>query len=303
MHMRDIELRDLHSGNIYHVCTDGTDCPVLMRNKEDFEVAITYMAIAAWRTSVRIAVYCIMSNHFHILILSNDRAAAQRFIRRFKQLYSTYLFKKYGTNAAMKGITDSITLIDSVDYLRTCIAYILRNAVCARICRNIDEYPWSSYCCYFRDSPSVFEGISVSSLTTRQRRERLRIDCGLSDCPFLLNSNGQILPNSFVDSDFVEQVFGRSGKSFLYYLGHCNDAQMEYDLTVKSQIKAADTDLAAEAEKIVRLHYPGKSLSQISTSNKCSIVKKLYFNNKTSIPQVSRVLGLPRSLVQKILST
>ena len=101
MHMRDIELRDLHSGNIYHVCTDGTDCPVLMRDQEDFEVAITYMAIAAWRTRVRIAVYCIMSNHFHFLILCNDRATAQKFIRRFKQLYSTYLLKKYCSKTSM----------------------------------------------------------------------------------------------------------------------------------------------------------------------------------------------------------
>ena len=301
--MRDIELRDLHSGNIYHVCTDGTDCPVLMRDQEDFEVAITYMAIAAWRTRVRIAAYCIMSNHFHFLILCNDRATAQKFIRRFKQLYSTYLLKKYCSKTAMKGIADSITVIDSVNYLRTCIAYILRNAVCARICRNIDEYPWSSYSCYFRDSQSVFKATPVSALTTRQRREKLRIDCDLSDCPFLMSPTGQIHPNSFVDSDFVEKTFGRSGKSFLYYLGHCNDAQMEYELTVKSQIKAADTDLAAEVEKMVQLYYPGKSISQISTSNKCSIVKKLYFNNKTSIPQVSRVLGLPRSLVHKVLST
>ena len=93
--MGEIELRDLYDGHIYHVCTNGTDCPVLMRCLEDYHVAINYSAVSAWRTSVQIAAYSIMSNHFHFLILCEARQQAQCFIKRFKQLISTYLLKKY----------------------------------------------------------------------------------------------------------------------------------------------------------------------------------------------------------------
>lgn len=42
---------------------------------------------------------------------------------------------------------------------------------------------------------------------------------------------------------------------------------------------------------------------ELTSAEKCSILKHLFFNNKTSVPQLSRVLGLPRKLIQRIMST
>ena len=300
--MGEIELRDLYDGHIYHVCTNGTDCPVLMRCPEDYHVAINYSAVSAWRTSVQIAAYSIMSNHFHFLILCEARQQAQCFIKRFKQLISTYLLKKYAFKSSMKGVSDSITLIDDVNYLRTCIAYILRNPVCARLCKAIDEYPWSSYACYFRDVNSSVSNLMLSELSARERRRLLKIDGDLAGCSFRIDEMGVIIPHSFVRYDIVESAFGNSGKSFLYYLGHCNDSQMEYDLAVKPQMRTVDADLVCQVDALCHKYFPGKTLAQLSTSNKTSMVKKLYYTNKTSIPQLSRVLGIPKSLVFTILS-
>lgn len=301
--MVEIELRDLCDGKIYHVCTDGTDCPVLMRYGDDYKVALNYLAIVSWRLSVKVVAYCLMSNHFHVLVICDSWQQAQSFIRRFKQLVSTYLLEKYSLNDAMKGVSDSITLIDSVNYLRTCIAYILRNPLCARIVQSLDEYPWSSYACYFRNAKESLSSVRLSNLSSRERRQLLRIDDPLSGCTFELDKTGIILPQSFVAYDIVENAFGHSGKSFLYYLGYCNDSQVEYDLSIKPQMRPVDADLVSQAENLSQKYFSGKTLAQLTTSNKCSIIKRLYYTNKTTIPQVSRVLGLPKNLVQKILST
>lgn len=301
--MKDFELNELFKGNIYHVCTDGTNCPVIMKSDDDFKMALIYLSIAASRFSVQIAVYCLMSNHVHVLVFCETRKHAQDFIRHFKQLYSTYLSKTYSMHAAMKGVADSITLIDTLQYLRRCIAYILRNPISARVCKKLDEYPWSSYSCYFTSSDQELDGYSVASMSARLRRRMLRIDRSLEGCTLRIDSDGKPIPRSFVKSDFVERVFSNSGKSFLYYLGSCNDSEMEYDLTIRPQLSATDMDLATRGEEIATAYFMGKSVATLTTQEKCKIVKKLYYSTKTSIPQMSRVLGLPRNLVQKILST
>ena len=192
---------------------------------------------------------------------------------------------------------------DSLQYLRRCIAYILRNPISARVCKKIEEYPWSSYSCYFTSSDQELDGYSVASISARLRRRMLRIDRSLAGCTMCIDSDGKPIPRSFVKSDFVERVFSNSGKSFLYYLGSCNDSEMEYDLTIRPQLSATDLDLATRAEEIASAHFLGKCVAALTTQEKCKMVKKLYYSHKTSIPQMSRVLGLPRNLVQRILTT
>ena len=88
---KNMELKDLFEGNIYHICTDGNSCPVLMREDSDFIIAVNYLAICAWRTSVQVVAYCIMANHFHFLILSENRERTAAFIAMFKRMLSMYL--------------------------------------------------------------------------------------------------------------------------------------------------------------------------------------------------------------------
>ena len=300
---KNMELKDLFEGNIYHICTDGNSCPVLMREDSDFIIAVNYLAICAWRTSVQVVAYCIMANHFHFLISSENRERTAAFIAMFKRMLSMYLQKKYGLTKVMKNVGNGISLIDDLRYLQNCVAYILRNPICARICGRVEDYPWSSYHCYFSDKGNNGFQKMISDLTARERRLFLKSDINLSACPFLVDSSGNVLPSSFVRADIVEKLFRRSGKSFLFALGVTNDSRMEYDLTVKPLIGSTDMDLVSEVDKVVSRYFPGKTLAELSRSDTCRIIKQVFYNNKTSIPQLSRVLGLPRDIIRKVLCT
>ena len=112
---------------------------------------------------------------------------------------------------------DCISLFDTATYMKNCIAYILRNAVCARICAKPEDYRWSSYACYFSDARSE-KSFLVSELTFSQKRKMLRTGMNLMDCSLRITEGGLIALDSFVRSDIVERVYRYSGKSFLYYL-------------------------------------------------------------------------------------
>lgn len=300
--MKNIELKDLFSGNCYHVCTNGQETPTIIMDKEDFKVAHNYLALAGWKTGIEILAFVIMSNHVHIIIICKDRNQAVRYIRSFKKLYSMYLSRKYDMSEALRGIEDSISLIDSISYFRNCVAYILRNALCARICKRIEDYPWSSYPCYFNMLAHEDAG-SISDLGIRERRMVLKTRMDLSECPYLVNSEGMIEAKSFVRYDIVEKAFVNSGKFFLASLGTCNDAKMEYEMTCKPLVRVNDKELAEVIEALTEKRFEGKKISGLTQSQKCSIIKNIYFNNKTTIPQLSRILGLPKGLIKQILST
>ena len=295
-------MEELYDGNFYHMCTEGLETEVIMRDDEDFMVARNYMALAAWKTKVFIVVFCLMSNHIHILIGSKDRKMALDFIRHFKQTYSTYLHHKYGLNSALKGQAESISLISDIKYLRNCIAYILRNAVSAKICRKVDDYPWSSYAVYF-NSDVTHTGLPRVSLKGRLRRKLLKTRMNLDTCPYRIDVDGNITVDSFVRCDIVHLAFNRSGKLFLYYLGCCNDAQMEYEFVNRPLVQSNDTDLLSAAEGIAAKRFKGKTIAILTTSEKCSMLKHLFFNHKTNVPQLSRIMGLSREVVRKVLSS
>ena len=299
--MKKIELIDLFDKNCYHICTNGHETPTIIMNEEDFKVAHNYLALAGWKTGIEILAYVIMTNHVHILVVSNDRNQAIKYIRLYKRLYSTYLLHKYKMPNTLRGIEDSISLIDSISYFRNCVAYILRNALCARVCRRIEDYPWSSYSCYFNtDIPLTSR--RIHELGECERRVLLRTRQDLSGCPHTVSTDGMIEARSFVRHDIVEKAFLNSGRFFLTSLGTCNDAKMEYEMTFKPLVRVNDKELSEVIDVLVGKRFGGKKISELSQSEKCSIIKNIYFNNKTTIPQLSRILGLQKDLIAHILS-
>lgn len=302
MIMEDINLRELCDGNFYHVCTNGLEQVTLLRDDEDYRTAWNYLALSVWRTGVQVVAFTLMSNHIHEILVCRDTDEAVRTIKLFKKQLSQYLKRRYGLSKILHETDDCISKIDTVQYLKNCIAYIHRNAVSARICAKPEEYRWSSYSCFFSSNRKQETSAPVSNMGFTKKRTMLKTGMDLSDCRLRINNDGQITLDSFVRIDIVERAYMHSGKSFLYYLGCCNDTKMEYELACKPLMHISDHDLYETITTYSAKRFCGRNLSELTTADKCSMLKHLFFNNKTSIPQLSRVLGLPRTLVHKLLS-
>lgn len=308
--MTETLLRDLHCGNFYHLCTEGLEQVTLLKDDEDYKAAWNYIALSSWRTGVELVAFVIMSNHIHELIICRDREQAVKSVQLFKQQLSKYLRNKYGMSKVLHRTGYSISQIDSPQYLRNCIAYIFRNPVSAKICAKPEAYKWSSYVSVFsaggldsqyvtQDNKSSVVGVSVLGFT--QKRDLLRTGLNLEKCSFTIEPDGLISLNTFVRGDLVEKVFWNSGKSLLYHMGCCNDSEMEYELVHQPLINVSDGEMCNTTTKYVADRFHGKTIPELGISEKCSILKHLLFNHRTSIPQLCRILGLPRELVKKVL--
>lgn len=89
--------------------------------------------------------YCLMPNHFHLLLRQNNKYAAQQLLLRICTSYSKYFNKKYnGVGHVFQDRFKQIT-IDDDSQLLWLHAYINLNPVLDNITDNPKKYKWSSY--------------------------------------------------------------------------------------------------------------------------------------------------------------
>ncbi len=99
-------------------------------------------AVDMWR--VKIGAYCLMPNHYHLLIQTPE-ANLSRCMRHINGVY-TQSFNRYHEcdGQLFRGRYKSI-LVDGDSYLLELVRYIHRNPLRAGLVEKLEQYPWSSH--------------------------------------------------------------------------------------------------------------------------------------------------------------
>jgi putative transposase len=99
------------------------------------------------RKNAEIICYCLMPNHFHILIQQIQTNGITNYLRKFQNAYTKYFNKKYQRTGPLFQGTFKSVLIESEEQLFHVFRYILLNPYSSAIVdnlKNLINYPWSS---------------------------------------------------------------------------------------------------------------------------------------------------------------
>jgi len=130
-------------GEYYHLYNRGTEKRIIFLDKEDYEHFLFLMYICnttksielrgigqnfdRGETIVDIGAYCLMPNHFHILVCEKIENGISRYMHKLMTSYSMYFNKKYKrTGKLYEGVFKSIH-IDKDNYLKYIYSYIHLN--------------------------------------------------------------------------------------------------------------------------------------------------------------------------------
>jgi putative transposase len=131
-----------------HVIQRGNDRQDIFRAEGDYQFYLEKLSEAAKKHQCDIHAYVLMTNHVHLLVTphtENGIGKMMQMLGRYYVQYFNYSYKRTGT--LWEGRYKA-TLIDSEQYLLTCMRYIELNPVRAQNMANHPaEYPWSSYQC------------------------------------------------------------------------------------------------------------------------------------------------------------
>src|ERR1035437_1158655 len=87
-------LRIEYEGAIYHVTSRGIDRRVIFNDEEDNQRFIQLMKEGADFFSVDVISYCLMNNHFHILLRTRE-ANLSRYMQMLNVAYTRHFNHKY----------------------------------------------------------------------------------------------------------------------------------------------------------------------------------------------------------------
>ena len=137
-------LRVEYPGAFYHVINRGNAGAAVFKSIRDREKFLEYLGKAAKRFSIRIHTYCLMTNHYHLLVETPDPNLS-RSIQWVNVSYATYFNRKRDRRGHLfQGRFKSI-LIDADEYLKHLSRYIHLNPVRAKMIDRPSDYLWSSY--------------------------------------------------------------------------------------------------------------------------------------------------------------
>lgn len=144
-------LRIQYPGAWYHVMNRGRRRERVFFDQKDFERFISLLQEAGNLWNCRVAAYCLMSNHYHILLQTPD-ANINRIMRHINGVYTQHFNRRHGLDGSLfRGRYKSI-LIDADNYLLELIRYIHRNPLHAGIEKKLGEYPWTSHSGYVSEA-------------------------------------------------------------------------------------------------------------------------------------------------------
>jgi len=137
-------LRIEYPGAFYHVTSRGNESRTVFQSTRDREKYLSYLESAHHRYGAIIHVYCLMGNHYHLL-LETPRGNLSQILHHINGAYTTYFNIKRGRpghlfQGRFKGI-----LVDKDAYCKELSRYIHLNPVRAGMVKTPLEYPWSSY--------------------------------------------------------------------------------------------------------------------------------------------------------------
>jgi putative transposase len=136
-------------GIVYHVLNRANGRRKLFRKDADYDAFLELLGEAIGRTPMRILGFCLMSNHWHLVLWPHEDGDLSQFmrwmsnthVRRYHQHYHTY-----GQGHVYQGRFKSFPVKDDL-HLLTLLRYVEANPLRAKMVTKAQDWRFSSLTC------------------------------------------------------------------------------------------------------------------------------------------------------------
>lgn len=277
----------------YHIFSKGLENRLLFRDEEDYKYGMNSIPLVLQKIDCQILAFCLMSNHVHF-VLSGSLADATTFINGYKHRLSLELRRKYGEPEPLKGLSVAVKEIDSIDYLKTVIAYVIRNPLCAGLREMPYSYAWCSgkyYFCKVRHGKTE----KIRDLSENKIRKLLRTK--IEPSPMLMNclvdEDGVVLPESYLNIARVEEIY-RTCNCFLYFISRREDEKVEREMAQGIVDTESDISVRKSVREICMQLFRTADFNQLSYENKRFLADTARVRLGASSIQLARIMGIKR---------
>ena len=281
---------------IYLLTTSHLETCLWFRDDEDFKVAMNYIAIqAGCSPEVVVLAFILMSNHIH-LVLQGEKEDVVAFVTQLKKRYSLYYRRKYGVKEFLRGNGLNIQPVpDEDEALERAIAYVQMNCVAANICAYPNQYRWGTGSTFFCQHPGG--GRRLGDLSARARERLLRSELVHLPDQWLVCQEGYILPQSYVDVEFVENCF-RTPRRMIFFQNNSSKAKRRIET---KEAAFRDQIILPAIQDLCRSLFQKESFSALTEEEQSEFAKQIRFRFNSDVNQIARVCGITYADAAKLL--
>ena len=140
-------LRITFPGAFYHVTSRGNERKAVFKSKRAREKFLDYLESATLRYDACIHAYCLMDNHYHLL-METPSGNLPQIMRHINGAYTTFFNVRRDRSGHLFQGRYKAILVEIDEYAKELSRYIHLNPVRAKMVETPEEYSWSSYQSY-----------------------------------------------------------------------------------------------------------------------------------------------------------
>jgi putative transposase len=126
---------------IFHVTARGVAKRTIYYDASDFGLGVCLLRDAAALFDWHLYVWCLMPNHFH-LVVETPQAALSDGMHRLNGRYAQAFNQRYERVGHLFQNRFAARLVETEDHLEKTCAYVLDNPVRAGLVDRADQWPW-----------------------------------------------------------------------------------------------------------------------------------------------------------------
>lgn len=132
------------SGGIYHVINRGNMRMQVFDDEEDYAYFLALLKTAKKKFGIDIHAYCLMPNHFHLLLVPLEEKSLSRFMQWVMTSHVRYYHRKNRTSGHVWQGRFKSFIVEQESYYLTVIRYIEANALRAKLVKRAEAWLFGS---------------------------------------------------------------------------------------------------------------------------------------------------------------
>jgi putative transposase len=129
---------------VYHVLNRGNGRAEVFHKDEDYAAFAALFAPACERLRMRVLGWCLMPNHFHLVLWPHGDGDLGRWMQWLMTSHVRRYHRHYGGSGHIWQGRFKAFPIQQDEHLLTVLRYVERNALRARLVRKAENWRWSS---------------------------------------------------------------------------------------------------------------------------------------------------------------
>lgn len=249
------------ANGIFHVVARGNERKPIYRDAADRERFLELLELAVKRYRWRVLCYCLMSNHYHLLVTTPEPNLA-RGMRELNGVYAQSFNRRHCRGGHLFQGRYKALLVQADEHLLASVRYIIRNPLRAGLCEQVAAWQWTSHQATIGARPAGFLASDelLSYLAPTRSAACLRYSALVeADCDL----PGPAHPIVDGDDSFISSHLERVQPSPEHPRAHITPPRPPLHAIVTSQLDSA---------AIVHAHRDhGYSMRQIATHLDCGL--------------------------------